>query len=60
MLEYDSSETVVSFDYVDKDTEDVARDVAIMYDAVGFILHGNPRLEREILEWHSDAISDMW
>ena len=40
--------------------ESVARDLAVTYDRVGFILSHYPAMEVEILEWNGTTIDDMW
>ncbi len=45
---------------LDETLEWVARDIAVTYDRVGFILSHYPAMEVEILEWNGTTIDDMW
>lgn len=45
---------------LDETLEWVARDIAVTYDRVGFILAHYPAMEVEILEWNGATIDDMW
>jgi hypothetical protein len=38
----------------------IAREVAVAYDRVGFVLKHYPAMEVEILEWNGSTISEMW
>jgi hypothetical protein len=38
----------------------IAREVAVAYDRVGFVLKHYPAMEVEILEWNGPTISEMW
>jgi len=40
--------------------EKAARNVAVAYDKLGFILKHDADLERMVLEWHGDDIAEMW
>jgi len=45
---------------LDLATEDAARNVASIYDRLGFILKHDKELEDEFIQWQSYVIADMW
>ena len=45
---------------IDPTTEEAARNVAITYDRLGFILKHDKELEDEFIQWQSYVIADMW
>jgi hypothetical protein len=44
---------------IDPATEEAARNVAITYDRLGFILKHDKELEDEFIQWQSYVIADM-
>ena len=45
---------------IDPATEEAARNVAITYYRLGFILKYDKELEDEFIQWQSYVIADMW
>lgn len=45
---------------IDEKTQEAARYIATTYDRLGFILRHDEQLEKEVLGWNGDVISDMW
>ncbi|MEM2786419.1 MAG: hypothetical protein QXW37_06620 [Candidatus Nitrosotenuis sp.] len=45
---------------LDDKIEKAARYVAVAYDKLGFIIKHNEDLQRRVLEWHGDDITEMW
>ncbi|MEM3065643.1 MAG: hypothetical protein QW177_09810 [Candidatus Nitrosotenuis sp.] len=45
---------------LDEKTEKAARYVTVAYDKLGFIIKHDEDLQRKVLEWHGDDITEMW
>jgi hypothetical protein len=45
---------------LDDKIEKAARYVAVAYDKLGFIIKHDEDLQRRVLEWHGDEITEMW
>jgi len=53
-------ESSLSLPNIEKEIEEKARDVAVAYDKIGFVIRYEPDLEADFLAWHGLVVIEMW